>query len=41
MQAKPGRWIARGMNRFALAEAPQRAIEIIEAGAEVLKIRKH
>ena len=41
MQAKPGRWIARGMNRFALAEAPERAIEIIEAGAEVLKIRKH
>ena len=44
MRAGPGRWIARGMNRFTLggtAEAPERAIEIIEAGSDVLKIRKH
>jgi hypothetical protein len=41
LQAQPGRWIARGMNRFALAEAPERAIEIIETGADVLKIRKY
>jgi hypothetical protein len=40
-QAQPGQWIARGMNRFALAEAPEQAIEIIEAGADILKIRKH
>lgn len=44
LQAKPGRWIARGMNRFTLggtAEAPERAIEIIEAGTDVLRIRKN
>jgi hypothetical protein len=44
MQAQPGRWIARGMNRFTLSGAagtPERAIEIIEAGADILKIRKH
>lgn len=43
-RATPGRWIAVGMNRFALggtAEAPQRAIEIIETRPDVLKIRKH
>ena len=43
-RAKPGRWTARGMNRFTLggtAEAPEQAIEIIEASADVLKIRKH
>jgi hypothetical protein len=36
--------MARGMNRFTLggtAEAPEQSIEIIEAGADVLKIRKH
>ena len=43
-RATPGRWVAVGMNRFALggtAEAPQRAIEIIETRSDVLKIRKH
>jgi hypothetical protein len=43
-RATPGRWTAVGMNRFALggtAEAPQRAIEIIETRSDVLKIRKH
>lgn len=40
---KPGLWIARGMNRFTLegtAESSEQAIEIIQAGADVLKIRK-
>lgn len=43
-RAKPGRWIARGMNRFTLAataEAPERVIEVIEARSDVLRIRKH
>jgi hypothetical protein len=41
---KPGNWTALGMNRFGLggtAEAPERAIEIIEAKSDVIKIRKH
>jgi len=43
-RAKAGRWVALGMNRFALggtAEAPERTIEVIEAQSDVLKIRKH
>src|SRR5215470_3171497 len=40
---KPGRWRMLGMNRFGLggtAEQPDQVIEILEAGPDVLKIRK-
>ena len=42
-RAKPGRWTALGMNRFALggtAGEPERVIEVIEATPDILKIRK-
>jgi hypothetical protein len=40
---KPGKWRALGMNRFGLggtAEQPVEVIEILEAGPDLLKIRK-